>query len=404
MPSNVEPTQAPPALRRVAIVAGEASGDQLGADLITALRARHPGMDVVGMAGPRMVAAGCRPLAQVDELAVMGLVEVLRHYPRLRRLRRRLIDELLAYRPDVLIGIDVPDFTLEIERRARLSGIPAVHYVCPQVWAWRAGRLPAIRAAVDLVLALFPFEVPFLREHGIAAAFVGHPLADRIPVDPDRRGIRAALLPDGNAAAGPLLAVLPGSRRQELARHAGLFLAAARTLRARRPDLRIVCGALNASAADEVRRHLGDWSEGPVPEIVTGRATELLAAADVALLASGTVTLEAALSGTPAVVAYRLAPLSWWWLRRAVKVPHVALPNLLLGERVLPELLQDSATPTALADALDAWLLDPQRVADYRARCRNLHASLAVGSGLAAAAAIERLLAGSLEPSRGTVG
>jgi len=389
-------SSATPPLRRIAIVAGEASGDQLGADLIEALRARHPGLEILGMAGPRMAAAGCRALAQVDELAVMGLVEVLRHYPRLRRLRGRLIDELLAARPDVLIGIDVPDFTLEIERRAKAAGIPAVHYVCPQVWAWRPGRLPKIRAAVDLVLALFPFEVPFLAAHGIEAAFVGHPLADRIPAEPNRAAARAALLPGEPATEGPLLAVLPGSRRQELARHAELFLAAARELATRRAGTRVVLGAVNATAARELDARLAGWppSAGPLPRIVTGRSTELLAAADVALVASGTVTLEAALSGTPAVVAYRLAPLSWWWLRRAVKVAHVALPNLLFGERVLPELLQDEATPDTLAAALEAWLADPARVSDYRRRCRALHASLRVGSGAAAAAAIERLVAG----------
>lgn len=346
------------------------------------------------MAGPRMIAAGCRALAQVDELAVMGLVEVLRHYPRLRRLRTRLIDELIGARPDVLVGIDVPDFTLEIERRARAAGIPSVHYVCPQVWAWRSGRLPAIRAAADLVLALFPFEVPFLAGHGIDAAFVGHPLADRIAAAPDRAAARAGVLPD-LPPDGPLLAVLPGSRRQELARHAALFLDAALVLAARRPGTRIAFGAVNDAAARELAALIAARApaSGSTPAVVVGRATELLAAADVALLASGTVTLEAALSGTPAVVAYRLAPLSWWWLRRAVKVPHVALPNLLLGERWLPELLQDAATPTALADALEAWLADPARVADYRRRCLALHASLAVGSGPAAAAAIESLLA-----------
>ncbi len=396
------PTPATPPLRRIAIVAGEASGDQLGANLIEALRARHPSLEILGMAGPRMAAAGCRALAQVDELAVMGLVEVLRHYPRLRRLRGRLIDELLGARPDVLVGIDVPDFTLEIERRAKAAGIPAVHYVCPQVWAWRPGRLPKIRAAVDLVLALFPFEVPFLAAHGIEAAFVGHPLADRISATTDRAAARAALLPGEPAPDGPLLAVLPGSRRQELARHAELFLAAARELATRRAGTRVVLGAVNAAAASELEARLAGgppWA-GPPPLVVTGRATELLAAADVALVASGTVTLEAALCGTPAVVAYRLAPLSWWWLRRAVKVAHVALPNLLFGERVLPELLQDEATPGALADALEAWLSDPARVADYRRRCRALHASLRVGSGAAAAAAIERLVAGCGATSR----
>ena len=386
-----------PVLRRVFIVAGEASGDQLGADLIEALRARHPQIEVIGMAGPRMRAAGCRALARVEALAVMGLVEVLRHYPRLRRLQARLGDEVLAARPDVLVGIDVPDFTLDIERRARVAGIPTVHYVCPQVWAWRAGRVPRIRAAADLVLALFPFEVPFLAAHDIAAAFVGHPLADRIPLIPDRAAARRTLLPD--AAGGPLIAVLPGSRRQELARHAGLFLAAAQRLAAQTPGARIVCGAVDETAARylEAQCVARDAPGLAAPAVVVGRSLELLAAADVALVASGTITLEAALSGTPAVVAYRLAPLSYWWLRRAVKVPHVALPNLLLGERLLPELLQTEATPTALADALGAWLADPVRVARYRERCAELRSTLRVGSGAAAVAAIERLLAGLLD-------
>lgn len=384
-------------LRRIAIVAGEASGDQLGADLIEALRARHPDLEVIGMAGPRMLAAGCRALARVDELAVMGLVEVLRHYPRLRRLRARLIGDILASQPDAVVGIDVPDFTLEIERRARQAGIPAVHYVCPQVWAWRAGRLPGIRAAVDLVLALFPFEVPFLAGHGIDAAFVGHPLADRIPAEPDRAAARAALgLP---AAPRPLLALLPGSRRQELARHAQLFVATARRLQQETPALVVAIGAVDEAAAAFLRAQIAaqDGAGAAAPQLVIGRATELLAAADVALVASGTITLEAALSGTPAVVAYRLAPLSYWWLRRAVTVPHVALPNLLFGARVLPEFLQDEASPDALAAALAAWLADPARILDYRARCRALHQSLRVGSGLAAAVAIEGLVARALE-------
>lgn len=388
----------PKALRRIALVAGETSGDLLGADLISALRQRHPALDVLGMCGPRMRDAGCHALASSDELSVMGLVEVLRHYPRLRRLRSRLIDDILAARPDVVVGIDVPDFTLEIERRARMAGIPAVHYVCPQVWAWRAGRLPGIRAAVDLVLALFPFEVPFLAEHGIQACFVGHPLADRIAPDPDRAAARAALgIP---AASGPLLALLPGSRRQELTRHADLFLAAARELQRTKPGLQVRLGALDEDAAAFLRTRLAAHPAAGFsspPQVLIGRSIELLAAADVALLASGTITLEAALSGTPAVVAYRLAPLSYWWLQRAVRVPHIALPNLLFGARVLPELLQQQATPAALCAALAAWLDDPARVAGYREQCRVLHRQLAVGSGHAAAEAIEALLAGSLE-------
>ena len=342
------------------------------------------------MAGPKMLAAGCRALAGIDELAVMGLVEVLRHYPRLRRLRSRLITEVLAARPDVVVGIDVPDFTLEIERRARAAGIPAVHYVCPQVWAWRAGRLPGIRAAVDLVLALFPFEVPFLAGHGIAAAYVGHPLADRIPLDIDRRAARAALLPA--ATPGPLVALLPGSRRQELVRHVDLFLNAARLLAAADGTAQFAVGAVDERAAAFIRARVALIGPELPLTVLCGRSPDLLAAADVALLASGTITLEAALSGTPAVVAYRLAPLSYWWMRSAVTVPHVALPNLLLEQRLLPEYLQEAATPAALAGALQAWLADAERRQAYRTQCAALHRQLRVGSGEAAAAALESLL------------
>jgi len=377
-------------IQRVAIIAGEASGDQLGGDLITALRSRHPTVDVLGMAGPRMRAAGCRALADIDELAVMGLVEVLKHYPRLRALRRRLTSELLAARPDVLVGIDVPDFTLEIERQARAAGIPAVHYVCPQVWAWRAGRLPGIRQSTDLILTLFPFEVPFLAQHGIEAEFVGHPLADRIPLNLDRAAARRALL--AGSQDGPLVALMPGSRRQELARHVGLFLRAAAELQRRRRDVRYAIGAVNEAGAEFIRAQAAMLVPSLPLEIVVARASDLLSAADAALVASGTVTLEAALCGTPSVVAYRLAAPSYWLMRRAVKVPHVALPNLLLDERLMPEFLQDAATPTALAGALEAWLDEPARVAAFRARCATLHRDLKVGSGVAAASALERLL------------
>ncbi len=337
-----------------------------------------------------MRAAGCRALADIDELAVMGLVEVLKHYPRLRALRKRLTSELLAARPDVLVGIDVPDFTLEIERQARAAGIPAVHYVCPQVWAWRAGRLPGIRQSTDLILTLFPFEVPFLAQHGIEAEFVGHPLADRIPLNLDRAAARRALL-DGSQD-GPLVALMPGSRRQELARHVGPFLRAAAELQRRRRYVRYAIGAVNEAGAEFIRAQAAMIVPGLPLDIVVARASDLLSAADAALVASGTVTLEAALCGTPSVVAYRLAAPSYWLMRRAVKVPHVALPNLLLDERLMPEFLQEAATPTALASALEAWLDEPARVAAFRARCATLHRDLKVGSGVAAASALERLL------------
>lgn len=374
---------------RVALIAGEASGDQLGADLIAGLRTRYPDVECVGMPGPRMRAAGCRALADMEELNVMGLVEILRHYPRLRALRGRLTRELLALQPDVMVGIDVPDFALWIEQRLKDAGTLAVHYVCPQVWAWRAGRIPHIARAVNLMLTLFPFEAPFLRQHGIEAAFVGHPLADRIPAQPDRPAVRAAL---GLAPEREWVALMPGSRRQELARHVDLFLQAANSLHANRPRTSFVAGAVHARAGAFIRSRHAAVAPGLPLTVIEGRASDVLQAANAALVVSGTVSLEAALCGTPAVVAYRLAPLSYWWLRRAVKVAHIALPNLLLGHRLFPEFVQSAAQPAALARALAQWLADTDAREACTRACAGLHETLARSAGQTAANAIARAL------------
>ena len=374
---------------RIGLVAGETSGDQLGADLITSLRERFPAAEFFGMAGPRMLAAGCHALAHVDQLNVMGLVEIIRHYPRLRALRKSLAADILARSPHVVIGIDVPDFALWIEARAKASGALAVHYVCPQVWAWRPGRIPGIARAVDLILALFPFEVPFLQGHGISAVHVGHPLADRIPAAPDRSHYRALL---GLPPNGPLVALMPGSRRQEVARLADLFLAAGLRLAARQPDIHFVLGAVGPDAAAFLEARRLAVAPQLAVSIVQRQATEALLAADAALVASGTVTLEAALCGTPSVVAYRLAPLSYWWLRRLVTVPHVALPNLLLDQRLFPEFLQEAATPDALAGALEHWLVDEAAHRACQTKLAGLHAQLVRQAGRRAAEAIEAAL------------
>jgi lipid-A-disaccharide synthase len=379
-----------------ALVAGEASGDQLGADLIHGLRLQFPGARFIGMTGPRMRAAGCESLADIEALNVMGLVEILRHYPRLRRLRARVTREILAARPVAMIGIDVPDFTLWMEAHCKAVGILAVHYVCPQVWAWRERRIPRIGRAVNHVLTLFPFEAPFLAGHGIEATFVGHPLADRIPPAPRREELRRAL---GLPLDHQIVALMPGSRRQELVRHVDLFLRAAHALHARLPGTMFVAGAVHADAAARLRAR----QAALVPElplvVIERRASEVLMAADAALVVSGTISLESALSGTPAVVAYRLAPLSYWWLKRLVRVAHVALPNLLLGRRLFPEFLQDAATPEALANALGAWLTDAQASRECREACASLHGALAHGAGETAARAIERALARSQSKS-----
>jgi len=376
---------------RIGIVAGEPSGDQLGAALITALRGRCPGVEIVAMSGPRMREAGCETVADIEELSVMGLVEVLKHYPRLRRLQRGLIQTFLDRRPDVFVGIDVPDFVLGIEKQIKQGGIPTAHLVCPQVWAWRAHRVPALRASVSRLLTLFPFETEFLRAHGIDATFVGHPLADRISANIDRVAARRAL---GAPSEGPLVALMPGSRTQEYRRHLPLFLAAAAELRALEPACNFVLGMVNERA---VR-----WAaEQPLVEslgvaIHGARSRDILAASDAALCVSGTITLEAALSQTPLVVAYRMPWLTHQILKRLVRVPHIALPNLLMDSPLVPELIQSKATAGNLAAALASWLREPARVQAYRAQCAVLHQALGRDAGNAAAAALLDLLPAAL--------
>ncbi|MEQ8662772.1 MAG: lipid-A-disaccharide synthase, partial [Gammaproteobacteria bacterium] len=306
----------------IGVIAGEASGDRLGGALVRALRAARPDVRVVGMAGPYMLAAGCEPLAHIDELSVMGLVEVLRSYPRLRRLRGRLGDALLAQRVNVMVGIDVPDFNFGLERRLRRAGVATAHWVCPQAWAWRPRRAARLPQVVDRLLALFPFEPAFFAHYGVKTEFVGHPLADELPLEPARAASRAAL---GLPADATVVALMPGSRTQELARLLGPFLAAARLLAQRRPGLRLVLCTAHANHAARARAALA----GLDCAVVSARSHEVLAAADVAMLASGTVSLEALLCGTPMVVGYRLAPLTYHIIRRMVSIPRIALPNIL---------------------------------------------------------------------------
>lgn len=368
---------------RVGMVAGEPSGDQLGADLIKALRAQCPSVAITALAGPKMREADCMALASIDELSVMGIVEVLKHYPRLRRLRSRVTQHFLTNRPDIFIGIDVPDFVLNIETRLKRAKIPTLHYVCPQVWAWRHNRVAAIRDAADGVLALFPFEVPFLQKHGVNASFVGHPLADRIPLQVDRAAARAKL----GLGSGPLIALMPGSRRQELSRHVPLFLATAQVLARTLPAAQFVIGVMNAAAAAALNQQCAQLAPTLAVHVVR-QSQEALMAADAALCVSGTITLEAALTKTPLVVAYRMPWLTYQVLRRAVKIPRVALPNILIGRELVPEFIQNAATPERLAAALMRWMDGADSVAAYRAECLELHHALRNNAGAAAAAAV----------------
>ena len=327
----------------VALVAGEASGDILGAGLMRALKARHPQVHFIGVGGPLMEAEGLSSYFPMERLAVMGLVEVLGRLRELLKRRKLLIQTLIEQKPDVFIGIDAPDFTLNIELKLRQAGIKTVHYVSPSVWAWRQKRVLKIREGCDLMLTLLPFEARFYEEKGVPVRFVGHTLADAIPLEADRAAARAELgLPDG-----PLVALMPGSRGGEVGRLGGLFLDAAQRLRAMRPGVRFIIPC----ASPERRAQLEELLAGrdlPVT-LLDGRSHQALAACDAVLIASGTATLEALLYKRPMVVAYRLAPLTYWILKRMVKSPYISLPNLLAQRLLVPELLQDDATPEALA-------------------------------------------------------
>ncbi|QLC74181.1 lipid-A-disaccharide synthase [Pseudomonas sp. LPB0260] len=338
---------------RVALVAGEASGDILGAGLMQALKARHPRVEFIGIGGPRMEAEGLKSYFPMERLAVMGLVEVLGRLPELLARRRRLLRDLIAARPDVFIGIDAPDFNLDLELKLRRAGIKTVHYVSPSVWAWRQKRVLKIRQGCDLMLTLFPFEAQFYDAQQVPVRFVGHPLADAIPLDADRAAARLALdLP----VDGPVVALLPGSRGGEVARLGALFLDAASRLRALRPGIRFVL----PSASPERRAQLEQMLVGrDLPlTLLDGRSHEALAACDAVLIASGTATLEALLYKRPMVVAYRVAPLTYRILKRLVKSPYISLPNLLAERLLVPELIQDAATPEALAQHVAPLLED----------------------------------------------
>lgn len=335
----------------VALVAGEASGDILGAGLMQALRARQPDVQFIGIGGARMEAEGLRSYFPLERLAVMGLVEVLGRLPELLARRKRLLATFLEAHPDLFIGIDAPDFNLDLALKLRRNGIRTVHYVSPSVWAWRQKRVLKIRDACDLMLTLFPFEAKFYDAHQVPVRFVGHPLADTIPLKADRSAARAALnLPHD----GLVVALMPGSRGGEVGRLGELFLGAADRLRAMRPGIRFVVPC----ASPERRSQLEQMLVGrDLPlTLLDGRSHEALAACDAVLIASGTATLEALLYKRPMVVAYSVAPLTFRILKRLVKSPYVALPNLLAQRLLVPELLQDAATPEAMAQLLSPLL------------------------------------------------
>ncbi|VVQ06159.1 Lipid-A-disaccharide synthase [Pseudomonas fluorescens] len=331
---------------RIALVAGEASGDILGAGLMRALKARHPAVEFIGVGGPLMQSEGLTSYFPMERLSVMGLVEVLGRLRELLARRKKLVADLIDAKPDVFIGIDAPDFNLNIELKLRQAGIKTVHYVSPSVWAWRQKRVLKIREGCDLMLTLFPFEARFYEEKGVPVRFVGHTLADAIPLQADRAAARAELgLPDG-----PLVALMPGSRGGEVGRLGALFLDTAQRLRALRPGVRFVMPCASAQRRAQLEELLAG-RDLPLT-LLDGQSHLALAACDAVLIASGTATLEALLYKRPMVVVYRLAPLTFWILKRMVKSPYISLPNLLAQRLLVPELLQDDATVEALAQTL----------------------------------------------------
>ncbi len=378
---------------RIALVAAEASGDTLGAGLIEALRAAAPGASFFGMAGPRMVAAGCEPWNRAEEVSVMGFLEVLPHLRRILKLRRKLVERIAASGADVFIGIDAPDFNLPAAAALKRAGIPAVQYVSPQVWASRQYRVRGIRAAVDLVLCLLPFETKFYAEHGVNAKFIGHPLADMIPLTADRQAARAAL---GFPGDRPLLAVLPGSRRSEVTRLSAPFMATAAWLRERRPDLNVAV-ALASEPLGELFRASAAGADLDLARLIPNRAREVMAAADVVLTASGTASLEALLFKRPMVVAYRMVPLSYWLVRRLglSRLPYFSLPNLLAGRQIVPEFVQDDVRADVLGPAVLAALDGTGLPPDWYDVCTAIHRELRCDASKAAAREVLELVRGT---------
>lgn len=377
--------------RRFALVAGETSGDLLAGLLLNGLRQRWPDLQAAGIGGPRMIEQGFDAWWPSEKLAVRGYVEVLRHYREIVGIREQLKQRLLgADRPDVFIGVDAPDFNLDLEAALKARGIRTVHFVCPSVWAWRPERIEKIRRSADHVLCIFPFEPELLARHGIDATYVGHPLADVIPMAPDRAAARAAL---GLSDEDTVVAILPGSRASEVQYLVQVFFAAAAQMLRQRPTLRFVVPAVPA-LREKIEAAARLAGLGANLSVVPGQSHTVLAACDVTLIASGTATLEAALFKRPMVIAYNMNWLSWQIMRRKQLQPWVGLPNILCNDFVVPEFLQDAATPQALAQAVLAWLDAPERIAALQQRFTALHQTLRQNTAQRATDAIEKVLEG----------
>ncbi|MCK6373268.1 MAG: lipid-A-disaccharide synthase [Zoogloea sp.] len=377
---------------RIAMVAGEASSDLLASHLIRALKRHLPDAEFFGIGGPKMQAEGFQAWWPAEKLSVHGYVDALKNYRELSGIRRSLLNRLLADRPAAFIGVDAPDFSLWLERRLKDKGIPAIHFVSPSIWAWRKGRLKGIARSVSHMLCLFPFEPELYRTAGVPVSYVGHPLADVFPLKPDQAGAREMLQITGD---GPVFAFLPGSRQSELRNLADTYIATAAILHERHPDARFLVPLATRETRmlfeDALRRHA--HVDLPI-RILFGHANDAMIAADVVLVASGTATLEAALLKRPMVITYKIGKWSFRLMKRMAYLPWVGLPNVLANREVVPEVLQDAATPQALADALDGWLTDKARAAELVQVFTDMHLQLRQNTADKAAAAILPYLRG----------
>ena len=373
-------------VKRIAMVAGEASGDLLASRLIRALRVHHPDAEFFGIGGPQMEAEGFRTLWPCDRLAVHGYVDALRRYRELSGIRRELLARVLAECPDALIGVDAPDFNLWLEQRVREAGIPAIHFVSPSIWAWRGGRIRRIARSVSHMLCLFPFEPPLYRDAGVPVSYVGHPLADEFPLVPDRAAMRERL---GLRPDARVIAMLPGSRDSEVRNLAGIYIETAQILASRHADAIFLVPLATRETRRIFEQALYDAGAEELPlRVLFGHATDAMTAADVVLVASGTASLEAALLKRPMAICYRIGKWQYRLMKRMAYLPWVGLPNILCDESLVPELLQDAATPSALADALDGWLEDPAACERLAERFTELHLDLRQDTGARAAEAI----------------
>lgn len=371
------------------IVSGETSGDILGAGLLSELQKSHPHLTASGIGGPAMIQTGFTSLYDMERLAVMGIVEPLRRLPELFKIRNALYNHFTQHRPDVFIGIDSPDFNLGLELKLRKAGIPIVHYVSPSVWAWRKKRIHKIAKAVDLVLTLFPFEADFYREHNVPVQFVGHPLADLIPLKPDTAAARRTLDLGRDTT---YIAILPGSRRNEIKYLAELFIETAAAISIVRPEIKFITSAINAERDQEVRALCKKLAPHLPIKFFIGQSHEVMAAADVVLVTSGTATLETMLFKKPMVIAYRMAELTYQIARHLVKIPYVGLPNLLAKQLLVPEFIQKEAHPTQLVAALLDFIDHPKKITILEKKFLEIHQMLRCDANKQAALAIHKII------------